>query len=87
MYTQVFILEHEAGGLRERFGGVERLIGIECRSGELMAPPDMFQDALLRITASVSCLGCRHSHLLQPGVLGGDATANKISTEEGRDAG
>jgi hypothetical protein len=57
------------------------------RSGEPMTPPDMFQDALLRITASVSCLGCRHCHLLQPGVLEVDATASKISAEEGRDAG
>lgn len=56
------------------------------RSGEPIAPPAIFQDAVLRLTASVSCLGCRHSHLLQPGVPA-DAIADRISTEEDRDAG
>ena len=37
------------------------------RSGELARVPSQFQDAFLRITAAASCVGCRHSHLLQPG--------------------
>ena len=39
------------------------------RSGEPMVPPATFQDAILRLTGAVSCLGCRHSHLLQPSAL------------------
>jgi hypothetical protein len=34
------------------------------RSGELIAAPDQFHDAILRVTAGVCCCGCRHTHLL-----------------------
>jgi hypothetical protein len=37
------------------------------RSGEPACLPSQFQDAVVRITAAASCVGCRHSHLLQPG--------------------
>jgi hypothetical protein len=37
------------------------------RSGEPATLPAQFQDAVLRITTAVSCVGCRHCHLLQPG--------------------
>lgn len=40
------------------------------RSGETLAVPNQFQDALTRISAAVSCIGCRHCHLLQTKALG-----------------
>lgn len=46
------------------------------RSGEPASEPSQFRDAVLRITAAVSCLGCRHCHLLQPGSGG---TGNEVS--------
>lgn len=36
------------------------------RAGESVILPVAFQDAVARITAAVCCLGCRHSHLLNP---------------------
>jgi hypothetical protein len=44
------------------------------RSGEPASLPSQFQDAVVGITAAASCVGCRHSHLLQPGaVVSGNA--------------
>jgi len=37
------------------------------RSGEPASLPASFENAVVRVTAAVSCVGCRHSHLLQPG--------------------
>jgi hypothetical protein len=37
------------------------------RSGEEIAVPDQFHEALLRATAGVCCCGCRHIHLLNSG--------------------
>jgi len=39
------------------------------RSGEPTSLPSQFQDAVVRITAAASCVGCRHCHLLQPGTV------------------
>lgn len=36
------------------------------RSGELATPPSQFEEAVLRVTAAASCVGCRHCHLLHP---------------------
>ena len=36
------------------------------RSGEALSVPVEFQDAITRMAAAVCCVGCRHSHLLQP---------------------
>jgi hypothetical protein len=36
-------------------------------SGEQVTFPDRFHDAVLRITAGASCVGCRHNHLLTSG--------------------
>jgi len=36
------------------------------RGGEPASLPAQFQDAVLRITAAASCVGCRHCHLLRP---------------------
>lgn len=39
------------------------------RSGETLAVPDEFHEAVTRISAAVCCVGCRHCHLLQPRTL------------------
>lgn len=39
------------------------------RSGEPASLPAQFHDAVVRITAAASCVGCRHCHLLQPGTV------------------
>jgi hypothetical protein len=39
------------------------------RSGEALAVPDEFHDAVTCISAAVCCVGCRHCHLLQPKAL------------------
>ncbi len=36
------------------------------RSGEPLLIPEIFREAACRITAAVSCAGCRHCHLLRP---------------------
>jgi hypothetical protein len=36
------------------------------RSGEPQLIPDMFREAVCRITAAACCVGCQHCHLLQP---------------------
>jgi hypothetical protein len=38
-----------------------------ARSGEPQLIPDMFRDAVCRVTAAACCVGCQHCHLLQPG--------------------
>lgn len=38
------------------------------RGGERVVLPNDFQDAAARITSAVCCLGCRHCHLLEPGL-------------------
>lgn len=39
------------------------------RNGEPARLPSQFQDAVVRITAAASCVGCRHCHLLQPATV------------------
>jgi DNA-binding transcriptional regulator/RsmH inhibitor MraZ len=36
---------------------------------EIAHAMDQFVKEVARITAAVSCVGCRHSHLLQPGAV------------------
>lgn len=36
------------------------------RSGEPQLIPEIFREAVCRITAAVSCVGCRHCHLQKP---------------------
>ena len=38
------------------------------RGGEPLLIPEIFREAACRITAAVSCVGCRHCHLLRPGL-------------------
>ncbi len=51
------------------------------RSGEPASLPALFEDAVVRITGAVSCVGCRHSHLLQPGGIKGPGVVSP-ETEE-----
>ena len=51
------------------------------RSGEPATIPVLFEDSVLRITAAANCVGCRHSHLLQPGTVANRDVA-AVGTEE-----
>ncbi len=42
------------------------------RGGDRVVLPNDFLDAAARITSAVCCLGCRHCHLLGPGLIGPD---------------
>jgi hypothetical protein len=48
------------------------------RSGEPARLPSQFQDAVVRITAAASCVGCRHCHLLQPGAVMGGSVVSEM---------
>jgi hypothetical protein len=49
------------------------------RAGERLLLPNDFQDAAYRITSAVCCLGCRHSHLLEPRLIVPDRTEDQCS--------
>jgi hypothetical protein len=54
----------------ELWGKDRQLSGIVApifyrRSGDQVTFPDRFHDAILRVTAGVCCVGCRHRHLLE----------------------
>ena len=51
------------------------------RSGEPATIPVLFEDSVLRITAAANCVGCRHSHLLQPGTVANRDVA-AVGTED-----
>jgi hypothetical protein len=53
------------------------------RSGEPAGLPASFEDAVVRITAAASCVGCRHSHLLQPGAVKDLGSGSAEIVEEG----
>jgi hypothetical protein len=36
------------------------------RAGEIKPLPEMFEDAVRRITGALSCLGCKHTHVAAP---------------------
>jgi hypothetical protein len=44
------------------------------RGGERVVLPNDLQEAAARITSAVCCLGCRHCHLLGPGLTAPDQT-------------
>jgi hypothetical protein len=58
-------LEMDLYGKDSGFCGTVRPLFLS-RSGEPANLPASFEDVVVRITAAVSCVGCRHSHLLQP---------------------
>ncbi len=44
------------------------------RAGEVLVFPERFEDAIKKMTAAVSCIGCRHAHLaVPPDAEGADA--------------
>jgi len=59
-------LEMDLHGKDSGFGGTVHPLFLS-RSGEPASLPASFENAVVRVTAAVSCVGCRHSHLLQPG--------------------
>jgi hypothetical protein len=61
-------LEMDLNGKDSGFCGTVRPLFLS-RSGEPARLPASFEDAVVRVTAAVSCVGCRHSHLLQPAVV------------------
>lgn len=70
-------LEMDLHGKDSGFCGTVRPLFLS-RSGESASLPASFEDAVVRITAAVSCVGCRHSHLLQPGAV---QNIGSVSTE------
>jgi hypothetical protein len=61
-------LEMDLHGKDSEFRGTVRPLFLS-RSGEPASIPASFEDVVARITTAVSCVGCRHSHLLQPGAV------------------
>ncbi len=61
-------LEMELCGKDSGFSGTVRPLFLS-RSGEPASLPAALEDAVARLTAAASCVGCRHSHLLQPGAV------------------
>ena len=65
-YGRRGILEMDLCGKDSGYAGMVRPLFFS-RGGEPVEVPPMFAESVLKITAAVSCVGCRHSHLLQPG--------------------
>lgn len=59
------ILEMDLCGKDCGYSGMVRPLFLS-RSGEPASFPVAFEESALRLTAAVNCVGCRHSHLLQP---------------------
>ncbi len=65
-YGRRGILEMDLHGKDSGFCGTVHPLFLS-RSGETARLPASFEDAVVRVTAAASCVGCRHSHLLLPG--------------------
>lgn len=74
-------LEMDLNGKDSGFCGTVRPLFLS-RSGEPADLPPSFEDAVARITAAASCVGCRHSHLLQPGAMKNLASISPEIEEE-----
>jgi hypothetical protein len=61
-------LEMDLASKDRAFRGTVRPV-FYSRSGEPASLPGEFQDAVVRVTAAASCVGCLHCHLLQPGAV------------------
>jgi hypothetical protein len=49
-----------------------KLTPIFCdRAGEVLPLPPQFGEAIRKLTAHVCCIGCKHTHLGVPPVIGG----------------
>ena len=71
-------LEMDLHGKDSGFCGTVRPLFLSREPASL---PASFEDAVVRITVAVSCVGCRHSHLLQPGAVTNRGAA-AVGTEE-----
>jgi hypothetical protein len=58
-------LEMDLCGKDSSYSGMVHPVFLS-RSGEAATFPVAFEESILRLTAAVSCVGCRHSHVLQP---------------------
>jgi len=47
------------------------------RSGEKSLPDSMWTDAVFKITEGACCVGCKHCHLLEPGIPVSDAESRE----------
>ena len=74
-------LEMDLHGKDSGFCGTVRPLFL-TRSGEPAGLPASFEDAVVRITTAVSCVGCRHSHLLQPGTVKNPTNGSAETVEE-----
>jgi hypothetical protein len=79
-YGRRGILEMDLHGKDSGFCGTVRPLFFS-RSGEPASIPASFEDAVMHVTAAVSCVGCRHSHLLQPGGVANPGVAT-VEAEE-----
>jgi hypothetical protein len=70
------VLEMELWGKDSRLSGFVAPT-FYSRSGDRVAPPDCFHDAIVRMTAGVCCVGCRHIH-----VNGSSPVATEIDQEQ-----
>lgn len=57
-------LDMELWGKQRQLRGIVAAVFYSRNGGQVTAP-DRFHDAILRATAGVCCVGCRHPHLLQ----------------------
>jgi hypothetical protein len=64
---------------KDKYFSGETAPAFVTRSGEPLLIPEVFREAVHRMTAAASCIGCKHCHLLQPGFTA------CISTEPARE--
>jgi hypothetical protein len=57
--------------------------GFLTRAGEPASIPEDFHDMVRRAVAGVTCMGCRHAHLLVPPVNSVDQTEGSVYVEAG----
>jgi len=74
-------LEMDLGGKDSGYTGMVCPVFLS-RSGEAVVLPKIFEESVRKMTASVSCLGCRHSHLLQPRATQSSSSANYSVDED-----
>ncbi len=53
------------------------------RGGDQAQAPARFHDAILRLTAGVCCIGCRHTHLVQINDSSSTANSGMVSAPQG----
>lgn len=74
-------LEMDLCGKDSGYMGMVRPVFLS-RSGEAIALPKLFEDSAMRMTAAVSCVGCRHSHVLKPKTTETTGSVNRSVEED-----